>query len=64
MTTPTRTVWAGQVRKGDVIVIDGQDYRIASVAPMFGGSMIDFCIEGHESEPVAFGHAEKIQVRS
>lgn len=56
--------WAGQVRKGDVLVAEGQQYKVVKVESVMGGSWFNLYVEGHESEPVAFGGSEKVEVRA
>lgn len=55
--------WAGQVRKGDVIVAEGEEYKVAKVESVFGGSWVNVFVQGHESEPVAFGGREQVTVK-
>ena len=55
--------WAGQVRKGDIVVANnGQEFSVVKVEPVFGGSWFNIFIEG-DSEPFAFGRNEKVEVK-
>jgi hypothetical protein len=58
----TMSVWAGQVRSGDTIVHDGQEFPVVSTVPVLGGSWFNIFIKGHD-EPVPFGQAEKVQIK-
>lgn len=60
----TTKKWAGQVRKGDVLLAEGQRYKIARVEPVMGGSWFNLYVEGHETEPVAFGHREQVDIET
>lgn len=54
--------WAGQVRKGDVVVALGREYRVTKVEAVFGGSWFNVTFKG-QAEPVAFGQREKVEVK-
>lgn len=57
------TIWASQLRKGHVLVVDGKEYPVAKVESAMGGSWFNVTIVGHEDEPVMFGHRERVAVK-
>lgn len=55
--------WAGQIRRGDVIIFQGHELTVTKIEPVFGGSWFNFTIKGHEDTEFAFGHSEKVEVK-
>lgn len=55
--------FAGQVRKGEVIVAAEGEFVVEKVVAQFGGSWFDFFLRG-VAEPVAVGQAEKVPVKA
>lgn len=54
--------WPKQLRKRDVLLIDDRAYEVVKVESVLGGSWFNVYFKGHESEAVAFGHGERVDV--
>jgi hypothetical protein len=56
--------WPQQLRKGDVIIEDGQEFPpVVKVVPIMGGSWFDIFVKGQDVPVGSFGHREKLEVK-